>query len=252
MGGDFWWRLVCWGCLKIRGKKVDSSLLQGTHLLISIVTWSCLIRFYGYQIFGHWLFGDAKILQDAWLLHPFQPKARCFFFHARTRRSCHASDPFRLDIWKAKELYLQLPEWVRPGSVATCPHKKRFRFKRLKILNHRRAKNMGETRRNHEKPVKNHETSRFFLDRVTFLACQLRRIGGQRASIACCLCRSGMFVPGRVRRFSLGQLWSKDDAVSETPQLPAELPQQSLIMEPENDGFPREYPFQGTDFHVSF
>ena len=31
-------------------KKVDSSLLQGIHLLISIVAF---IRFYGYQIFGH-------------------------------------------------------------------------------------------------------------------------------------------------------------------------------------------------------
>ena len=37
-------------------------------------------------------FEHFKQNEDAWLLHPFQPKA--------------------------KELYLQLPEWVRPGSVA--------------------------------------------------------------------------------------------------------------------------------------
>ena len=53
------WLLLKWGgdflmvaCLCVEGvsryvKKVDSNLLQGTHLLISIVTWSCLIRFYG-------------------------------------------------------------------------------------------------------------------------------------------------------------------------------------------------------------
>ena len=48
---------------------------------------------------------------------------------------------------KAKELYLQLPEWVRPGSVATCPKGS----KDFKRLNHGRAKNVGET----EKPMRN-------------------------------------------------------------------------------------------------
>ena len=73
-----------------------------------------------------------------------------FFFHARTRRSCHASDPFRLDIWKAKELYLQLPEWVRPGSVATCPQQKQGAANGLKVFK------LQESDKNHgEKPVRN-------------------------------------------------------------------------------------------------
>lgn len=92
------------------------------------------------------------------------------FFHARPRRSCHASDPFRLDIWKAKELYLQLPEWVRPGSVATCPQQKQGAAKGLKKFKPQESeKPWGEIVRNHEKPVKNHDTCSFFLEKVTFL-----------------------------------------------------------------------------------
>lgn len=122
-----------------RKEKVDSSLLQGTHLLISIVAF---IRFYGLSNLWALTFWWCRISRmPGFFIHSSQRHGG--FFHALTHRSCHASDPFRLDIWKAKELYLQLPEWVRPGSVATCPHKKRG-SKGEKVLNHRRAKNHGE------------------------------------------------------------------------------------------------------------
>ena len=74
-----------------------------------------------------------RLVQDAWLLHPFHPKAglvlcTCVcspvhidFFGGLHVASFYAGPLSRFDNrGKAKELYQQLPDWVRPGSVATC------------------------------------------------------------------------------------------------------------------------------------
>ena len=105
---------------------------------------------------------------------------------------------------KAKELYQQLPDWVRPGSVATC----------LAFELPGSIESIG---------FSTTKASAFLVHDIGILKVQLwrrgdstsncfpRRIGGQRASIACCLCRSEMFVPERARLESfwrlLRQMW---------------------------------------------
>ena len=125
--------------------------------------------------------------QDNWLLHPFQPKVR-------GHRGKRCSDK----TWrgKAKELYQQLPDWVRPGSVAAC-----LTFGPLlsTLLNvywrqlalHLISFGLLSAASSKEQTV--------FLPRLT---------GGQQASIACCLCRSEMCAPEHGRQCGAGIMFS--------------------------------------------